>query len=258
MPVGSGQGGPRRASLARRSNSDGGSFRHPSPLRRDSHVQPTEHRETERANRARRRSAETDSLVRPSRFRVRPRSAELLSAWTRSTSATAARSFSRGAARSRATFGGPSLRSQAAGHGASEREIRAIHRASVANLGMAVAAFDRVRVYYSAARWAPPRLVAVARGGHLVRQGSTPGWLEGCARGEHSVEGMSPFPKCLHDWGRFAWTDVDSWGRDRSEKAERNRTLESERRATSPSWKLSHSRVRFSSAPQLLAKDSRR
>ena len=38
-------------------------------------------------------------------------------------------------------------RAQAGGHGASEREIRAIHHASVANLARAVAAFDRVRVY---------------------------------------------------------------------------------------------------------------
>jgi len=69
-------------------------------------------------------------------------------------------------------------RSQAGGHGASEREIRAIHRASVANLRTAVAALDRVRVYDSTTRWAPPRLVAVARSGRLVRQGVTPGWLE--------------------------------------------------------------------------------
>jgi predicted ABC-type ATPase len=69
-------------------------------------------------------------------------------------------------------------RAQAGGHGASEREIRAIHRASVANLRAAVAAFDRVRVYDSTPRWAPPRLVGVARGGRLVRQGPTPAWLD--------------------------------------------------------------------------------
>src|SRR4051812_9543597 len=54
-------------------------------------------------------------------------------------------------------------RSQAGGHGASEREIRAIHTASVANLRRAVGTFDRVRIYDSTARWTPPRLVAVAR-----------------------------------------------------------------------------------------------
>ncbi|MGH7285446.1 MAG: hypothetical protein ACRELY_28320 [Polyangiaceae bacterium] len=70
-------------------------------------------------------------------------------------------------------------RAQAGGHGASEREIRAIHFASVANLRKAVVAFDRVRVYDSTVRWAPPRLVAVARGGQLIRQGETPGWLDG-------------------------------------------------------------------------------
>jgi predicted ABC-type ATPase len=69
-------------------------------------------------------------------------------------------------------------RAQAGGHGASEREIRAIHHASVANLRRAVALFGRVRVYDSTARWASPRLVAVARSGRLVRQGSTPSWLD--------------------------------------------------------------------------------
>jgi predicted ABC-type ATPase len=69
-------------------------------------------------------------------------------------------------------------RAQAGGHGASEREIRAIHQASVANLEAAVTAFDRVRVYDSTTRWAPPRLVAVARDGRLVRRGVTPRWLE--------------------------------------------------------------------------------
>lgn len=40
------------------------------------------------------------------------------------------------------------------------------------------AASERVRVYDSTARWSPPRLVAVARGGRLVREGATPAWLE--------------------------------------------------------------------------------
>ncbi len=69
-------------------------------------------------------------------------------------------------------------RAQAGGHAASEREIRAIHQASVANLRKAVASFERVRVYDSTARWAPPRLVAISRRGRLVRQGATPGSLE--------------------------------------------------------------------------------
>jgi predicted ABC-type ATPase len=69
-------------------------------------------------------------------------------------------------------------RVQAGGHGASEREIRAIHQASVSNLRRAVAAFDRVRIYDSTARWTTPRLVAVARGGRTVRHGSPPSWLE--------------------------------------------------------------------------------
>jgi predicted ABC-type ATPase len=69
-------------------------------------------------------------------------------------------------------------RAQAGGHGASEREITAIHLASVANLRGAVVAFERVRVYDSTARWAPPRLVASARGGRIVGHGAMPGWLE--------------------------------------------------------------------------------
>lgn len=69
-------------------------------------------------------------------------------------------------------------RAQAGGHGASEREIRAIHQASVANLRRAIAVFDRVRAYDSTARWVSPQLVAVARGGRIVRQGTTPAWLE--------------------------------------------------------------------------------
>jgi predicted ABC-type ATPase len=43
-------------------------------------------------------------------------------------------------------------RAQAGGHGASEREIRAIHQASVANLRTAIAMFERVRIYDSTAR----------------------------------------------------------------------------------------------------------
>jgi predicted ABC-type ATPase len=69
-------------------------------------------------------------------------------------------------------------RAQAGGHGASEREIRAIHHASIANLAVAIAAFDRVRIYDSTIRWSPPRLVAVARAGRVVRQGITPKWLD--------------------------------------------------------------------------------
>ena len=69
-------------------------------------------------------------------------------------------------------------RAQAGGHGASEREIRAIHQASVANLREVIRTFERVRIYDSTTRWTPPRLVAVARDGLVVPHGSTPGWLE--------------------------------------------------------------------------------
>ena len=69
-------------------------------------------------------------------------------------------------------------RAQAGGHGASEREIRAIHHASIANLAKAIAAFHRVRIYDSTARWSSPRLVAMARAGRVTRHGDTPEWLE--------------------------------------------------------------------------------
>ena len=69
-------------------------------------------------------------------------------------------------------------RAQAGGHGASEREIRAIHHASVANLREAIARFERIRIYDSTVRWAAPRLVAIVRDGQLVREGATPAWLE--------------------------------------------------------------------------------
>jgi predicted ABC-type ATPase len=69
-------------------------------------------------------------------------------------------------------------RAQAGGHGASEREILAIYHASIANLATAIESFDRVRVYDSTARWSPPRLVAVARTGHVARHGVAPGWLQ--------------------------------------------------------------------------------
>lgn len=74
-------------------------------------------------------------------------------------------------------------RSQAGGHGASEREIQAIHRASIANLAKAIASFDRVRIYDSTARWLPPRLVATARAGRVFRHGDTPEWLHAVLAG---------------------------------------------------------------------------
>jgi len=70
-------------------------------------------------------------------------------------------------------------RAQAGGHGASEREIRAIHHASIANLAAAIESFDRVRIYDSTIRWSPPRVVAVARAGRVVRYGLPPEWLQG-------------------------------------------------------------------------------
>jgi len=69
-------------------------------------------------------------------------------------------------------------RAQGGGHGASERDIRAIHEASIANLRKALGVFERVRVYDSTAPWTKPRLVASARDGQLTRHGTGPAWLE--------------------------------------------------------------------------------
>jgi hypothetical protein len=77
-------------------------------------------------------------------------------------------------------------RAQAGGHGASEREIRAIHHASIANLATAIDSFDRVRIYDSTPRWSPPRLVAVARAAASFVTGSRPGGSNQClGGGEH-------------------------------------------------------------------------
>jgi predicted ABC-type ATPase len=69
-------------------------------------------------------------------------------------------------------------RAQGGGHGASESEIRAIHASSIANLRLAIRAFDRVRIYDSTVRWAPPALVGIARDGEVACHGPPPAWLE--------------------------------------------------------------------------------
>jgi len=69
-------------------------------------------------------------------------------------------------------------RAQSGGHGASERDIRAIFAASIGNLRQAIDAFERVRVYDSTAPWTAPRHVATARDGHLTRRGTSPDWLD--------------------------------------------------------------------------------
>jgi len=70
-------------------------------------------------------------------------------------------------------------RAQGGGHGASERDIRAIHEASIANLPRALDVFERVRVYDSTAPWTTPRLVATARDRRITRHGPSPAWFEG-------------------------------------------------------------------------------
>jgi predicted ABC-type ATPase len=69
-------------------------------------------------------------------------------------------------------------RAQGGGHGASEREVRAIHEASLANLSAAVGAFERVDVYDSTERWSAPQLVAMSYDGRVDRLGPSPNWLE--------------------------------------------------------------------------------
>jgi predicted ABC-type ATPase len=69
-------------------------------------------------------------------------------------------------------------RAQGGGHGASERDVRAIHEASISNLTKAIAVFELVDVYDSTARWLAPRLAASARDGQIGRQGTSPIWLE--------------------------------------------------------------------------------
>jgi predicted ABC-type ATPase len=69
-------------------------------------------------------------------------------------------------------------RAQGGGHGASERDIRAIHVASLANLRKALEVFAYVYVYDSTLPWTAPRLVATAREGRVTQVGSTPAWLD--------------------------------------------------------------------------------
>lgn len=69
-------------------------------------------------------------------------------------------------------------RAQSGGHAASERDIRAIHTASIANLRRALDVFEHATVFDSTAPWTEPRLVATARDGRITRCGASPGWLD--------------------------------------------------------------------------------
>lgn len=69
-------------------------------------------------------------------------------------------------------------RAQGGGHGASEREVRAIHEASLTNLGAAIDAFERVDIYDSTARWSTPQLVATSHDGRIERHRASPLWFE--------------------------------------------------------------------------------
>jgi predicted ABC-type ATPase len=69
-------------------------------------------------------------------------------------------------------------RAQGGGHGASERDVRAIHESSIANIKAAVATFERVRLYDSTPRWTVPRLVASSHDGRVLRHDASPVWLD--------------------------------------------------------------------------------
>lgn len=69
-------------------------------------------------------------------------------------------------------------RAQGGGHGASEREVRAIHEASLSNLAAAIDAFERVDIYDSTALWSTPQFVATSHGGRIERHGASPLWFE--------------------------------------------------------------------------------
>jgi predicted ABC-type ATPase len=79
-------------------------------------------------------------------------------------------------------------RAQAGGHAASEGEIRAIHRAALANLAEAVRVFDRCRILDSSEQWKRPRLVARVSGGKVALEPGAPSWATVALRAgsEHS------------------------------------------------------------------------
>jgi predicted ABC-type ATPase len=69
-------------------------------------------------------------------------------------------------------------RAQGGGHGASERDVRAIYEASISNLIKAISVFERVDLYDSTRRWSAPRLVATVRDRHATHYGTKPEWLQ--------------------------------------------------------------------------------
>ncbi len=78
---------------------------------------------------------------------------------------------------------------QAGGYGAPELEVRSIDHANIANIAnlrVAFAAFEHVDVYDSMIRWAPLRLVGVAKSGQMIPRGPTPEWLVGVLGGTDS------------------------------------------------------------------------
>jgi len=69
-------------------------------------------------------------------------------------------------------------RAQGGGHGASERDIREIYKASLRNLIAAINVFEHVDIYDSSELWSAPRLIATSNNGQLIRFGASSTWLE--------------------------------------------------------------------------------
>lgn len=69
-------------------------------------------------------------------------------------------------------------RSDKGGHSASERVLRAIHKASLLNLARAIAEIDLVRVYDNSTFGKSPELVLETNGGRVITEGRpAPAWL---------------------------------------------------------------------------------
>ena len=84
------------------------------------------------------------------------------------------------------------MRAEAGGHAASPGRVRAIHRASLANLPEAIREFDRVWVYDNS-QLGNPRLVLETRGGKVQSVAAeAPGWLRQALRGTNCDLGDKP------------------------------------------------------------------
>jgi predicted ABC-type ATPase len=75
------------------------------------------------------------------------------------------------------------IRGLAGGHSAPEVELRAIYERSMANLELTFGVFDRIELYDSSIRGAPPRLVGRLLGGRFTAvEVPAPDWLPGALK----------------------------------------------------------------------------